>query len=64
MAIRKELLGGTIHKRVNKKEFIVEIIEENTKLLKAINADVFEPVKKKEKKVKFEGIKEDDDSDI
>lgn len=62
MAIRKELIGGKIHKRVGKKEFVVEIIEENTKLLKAINADVFEPVKKKEKKVKFEGIKEDDNS--
>tara|TARA_R110000787_G_scaffold223236_2_gene331637 strand:+ start:416 stop:589 length:174 start_codon:yes stop_codon:yes gene_type:complete len=55
MEIKKELIGSTYHKGT----FVVEICEDNIKLLKALKADVFV---KKEKVVKFKGIKDNDDT--
>jgi hypothetical protein len=55
MEIKKELIGSTYHKGT----FVVEIHQDNIKLLKALKADVFV---KKEKVVKFKGIKDNDDT--
>lgn len=54
MELKKELIGQNFHKGT----FVVEICEDNIKLLKALKADVFT---KKEKAVKYKGIKEKND---
>lgn len=53
MELKKELIGSTFHKGT----FVVEICEDNIKLLKALKADVFV---KKDKAVKYKGVKEND----
>lgn len=52
MELKKELIGKTW----KSKNHSILIIEDNIKELKAVNADVFNKIKK----VKYKGIKEND----